>query len=194
MIMKSVFWWRKPEYPEETTSLRQVTLGLGLHSERFSPIFSKFPDFSLCTGNSFSQNSLFSLIFPCSGHPGFMYWSAQACVHRGVNGEDTKPINIGPVLFRIQIKAQKSKMVQQDMVSYKIISMFRQYTGADPGGAKGALPPPPPHKKLLPQIVRRGSRGAKRALPPPPPRGEEGLAPPLTKSWIRLWYKGGRYP
>ena len=25
MIMKSVFWWRKPEYPEETTDLRQVT-------------------------------------------------------------------------------------------------------------------------------------------------------------------------
>ena len=23
--MKSVFWWRKPEYPEETTDLRQVT-------------------------------------------------------------------------------------------------------------------------------------------------------------------------
>ena len=25
MIMKSVFWWRKPEYPEEPTDLRQVT-------------------------------------------------------------------------------------------------------------------------------------------------------------------------
>ena len=25
MMMKSVFWWRKPEYPEETTELRQVT-------------------------------------------------------------------------------------------------------------------------------------------------------------------------
>ena len=24
MMMKSVFWWRKPEYPEETTNLRQV--------------------------------------------------------------------------------------------------------------------------------------------------------------------------
>ena len=24
MMMKSVFWWRKPEYPEETTDLRQV--------------------------------------------------------------------------------------------------------------------------------------------------------------------------
>ena len=23
--MKSVFWWRKPEYPEETTNLRPVT-------------------------------------------------------------------------------------------------------------------------------------------------------------------------
>ena len=25
MMMKSVFWWRKPEYPEDTTDLRQVT-------------------------------------------------------------------------------------------------------------------------------------------------------------------------
>ena len=25
MMMKSVFWWRKPEYPEETTDPRQVT-------------------------------------------------------------------------------------------------------------------------------------------------------------------------
>ena len=24
-MMISVFWWRKPEYPEETTDLRQVT-------------------------------------------------------------------------------------------------------------------------------------------------------------------------
>ena len=27
MMMKSVFWWRKPEYPEETNDLRQVTYG-----------------------------------------------------------------------------------------------------------------------------------------------------------------------
>ena len=26
MMMKSVFWWRKPEYPEETSDLRQVTI------------------------------------------------------------------------------------------------------------------------------------------------------------------------
>ena len=25
MMMKSVFWWRKSEYPEETSDLRQVT-------------------------------------------------------------------------------------------------------------------------------------------------------------------------
>ena len=25
MMMKSVFWWRKPQYPEETTDLRQIT-------------------------------------------------------------------------------------------------------------------------------------------------------------------------
>ena len=26
MMMKSVFWWSKPEYQAETTDLRQVTL------------------------------------------------------------------------------------------------------------------------------------------------------------------------
>ena len=31
MMMKSVFWWRKPEYPEETTDLRQVTAMLTNH-------------------------------------------------------------------------------------------------------------------------------------------------------------------
>ena len=52
-------------------------------------------------------------------------------------------------------------------------------------GPRGPCPPPPPphtHTKLLPQIVRRGSRGGKRALitqsPPPPPGGQEGLVPP----------------
>ena len=43
------------------------------------------------------------------------------------------------------------------------------------GGARGPCPPPPLHKKLLPQIVRRGSRGAKRALPP---RGAKRALPP----------------
>ena len=45
------------------------------------------------------------------------------------------------------------------------------------GGAKGALAPPPPHKILLPQIVRRGPRGPW----PPPPGGQEGLGPPPYK-------------
>ena len=32
MMTKSLFWWRKPEYPEETTDLRQVGLtDIGLH-------------------------------------------------------------------------------------------------------------------------------------------------------------------
>ena len=26
MMMKSVFWWRKPEYPEETTDLRLMIM------------------------------------------------------------------------------------------------------------------------------------------------------------------------
>ena len=56
------------------------------------------------------------------------------------------------------------------------------------GGARGPWPPPPAHKKLLPQIVRRGSRGAKKALPPPPGGGPRGPWPPLTKSWVRLWH------
>ena len=31
MMMKSVFWWRNPEYPEETTDLQQ---GMAVHSVR----------------------------------------------------------------------------------------------------------------------------------------------------------------
>ena len=42
------------------------------------------------------------------------------------------------------------------------------------GGARGPCPPPPPHKILLPQIVRRGPRGPC----PPPPRGPRGPWPP----------------
>ena len=43
MLMKSVFWWRKPEYPEETTDLRQGTdetfdtYGLDLPSPGIEP-------------------------------------------------------------------------------------------------------------------------------------------------------------
>ena len=51
--------------------------------------------------------------------------------------------------------------------AYNIVTMTSNgpcYAGGIQGGG---LAPPPPHKKLLPQIVRRGSRGAKRALPPP---------------------------
>ena len=48
-------------------------------------------------------------------------------------------------------------------------------SGADPGGPRGPCPPPP--NKLLPQIVRRGSRGGQEGLAPPP-GGQEGLAPP----------------
>ena len=35
MMIKSVFWWRKPEYPEETTDLRQVTDETSLTGTRF---------------------------------------------------------------------------------------------------------------------------------------------------------------
>ena len=54
-------------------------------------------------------------------------------------------------------------------------------TGADPGGPRG--PCPPPHKKLLPQIVRRGSRGAKRALAPP----YKILDPPMYNHTVVEW-------
>ena len=41
MMMKSVMWWRKPEYPEETTDLRQVTDDVAsmtvAHGNRRSP-------------------------------------------------------------------------------------------------------------------------------------------------------------
>ena len=59
---------------------------------------------------------------------------------------------------------------------YTIICVQTRYSdhARIQGGAKGALaPPPPPHKILLPQIVRRGPRG-----PWPPPRGPRGPWPP----------------
>ena len=37
MMMKSVFWWRKPEYPEETTDLRQV-IDETFHTYRLCPV------------------------------------------------------------------------------------------------------------------------------------------------------------
>ena len=53
------------------------------------------------------------------------------------------------------------------------------------GGAKGALAPPP-HKKLLPQIVRRGSRGGQEGLGPPPPPYKI-LDPPVLVGHFILW-------
>ena len=47
---------------------------------------------------------------------------------------------------------------------------------ADPGGGPRGPCPPPPHKILLPQIVRRGPRGP--WPPPPPPGAKRALAPP----------------
>ena len=57
------------------------------------------------------------------------------------------------------------------------------------GGGQGGLGPPP--QNIAPQIVRRGPRG-----PWPPPGAKRALAPPLTKSWIRLWdlHLRGPYP
>ena len=38
MMMKSVVWWRKPEYPEETTLLQQVT-DETFHTYRLCPVW-----------------------------------------------------------------------------------------------------------------------------------------------------------
>ena len=32
MMMKSVFWWRKPEYPEETTKMAQTKILNSVHN------------------------------------------------------------------------------------------------------------------------------------------------------------------
>ena len=37
MMMKPVFWWRKPEYPEETTDPRQVT-DETIHTDGLCPV------------------------------------------------------------------------------------------------------------------------------------------------------------
>ena len=81
-------------------------------------------------------------------------------MHRGVNGEDTKPINIG--LFRIQIK---SRMVQQDMVSYKIMSMFRRYKGED---IHNLVMSAPQNERPGMRALPLGQDKAYRAEPPTP--------------------------
>ena len=48
MTMKSVFWWRKPEYLEETTDLRQGT-------------DETFHTYGLCLGGSVRQFSMVAL-------------------------------------------------------------------------------------------------------------------------------------
>ena len=39
MMMKSVFWWRKPEHPEETTDLRQVTYRSECDCQHHTPTY-----------------------------------------------------------------------------------------------------------------------------------------------------------
>ena len=62
MMMKSVFWWRKPEHPEETTDLRQVTDETFSHIRLFSIYIN---DLYLITNFSnpimFADNSSFFL-------------------------------------------------------------------------------------------------------------------------------------
>ena len=43
-------------------------------------------------------------------------------MHRGVNGEDTKPIIKAYLGYKI--KAQKSRMVQQDTLSYNLLVLY----------------------------------------------------------------------
>ena len=65
------------------------------------------------------------------------------------------------------------------MVVFPCITITCAYNvamrGSRGGGPRGPWPPPPPHKILLPQIVRRGPRGPC----PPPPGGPRGPCPPL---------------
>ena len=44
MMMKSVFWWRKPEYPEETTDLWQVSQSYIYSSVDFMPGATTFSE------------------------------------------------------------------------------------------------------------------------------------------------------
>ena len=74
MMMKSVFWWRKPEHPEETTDLRQVTderkweyIGGGEKEAREL-------QFTLCK----EIRHVFTKMVPCS-RPSFLYDDVPQC-------------------------------------------------------------------------------------------------------------------
>ena len=59
MMMKSVFWWRKPEYPEETTDLRlQESVGgvwnvsaysLGNHGKILTSLYFRLQESQACS-------------------------------------------------------------------------------------------------------------------------------------------------
>ena len=70
----------------------------------------------------------------------------------------------------------------RDITLSYIRDTFLPYHARIQGGAKGALAPPPSPQNIAPP---NSEARAKRALAPPP-GGQEGLGPPLTKSWIRL--------
>ena len=63
MTMKSVIWWRKSEYPEETTDLRQVT-DETFHTFVFDVIF-EFWGISFLLGVQAKNYSRHDLFFSC---------------------------------------------------------------------------------------------------------------------------------
>ena len=78
------------------------------------PIFPKFPDFSL--QGFFPQNSLFSLIFPCSGHPakhqsqGTKWALAHSHLRVGEAPGEYPSVCTGPY-YRVQKKKKKKELV-----------------------------------------------------------------------------------
>ena len=99
----------------------------------------------------------------------YMYSVTKACrfIKRGDSETDARAVT-----FRLHIDFHLSVPVFNPFSSKTTRIFGTLWTCADPGGGQGGLgPPPPPHKILLPQIVRRGPRG-----PWPPPLQNPGSA------------------
>ena len=68
MMMKSVFWWRKPEYPEETTDLWQETT-LSRHTYDFRRCdLIVLMDERRLTELTLSRHTYFQLLCPSLGY------------------------------------------------------------------------------------------------------------------------------
>ena len=96
-----------------------------------------------------------------------MWYRASGNRLRETHGKVWRKKGVSPVIISTK-STHESGPLKHTVVRLYII------TCADPGGAKGALPPPPPQKIAPPNSQARIQGGGARALPP---RGREPCPP-----------------